>query len=438
MMGRLFWKIFLWFWLALALLNIAVGWGVKIYFEQSLGFDSKSLQTQVATIALAFEQGNKEKATQLLDDMTRGNKLPLFVVDEQGRDVLSRPLPRMLRHSIRSGNLDTTRLYTAQAQLPSGEIYHVVAPQKPIFRKYRTHTPIWLGFSITLVISTLVCYWLARYLSSPIRRLSHATRQLAEGNLNVRVGKIRRRDEIADLAQDFDVMAGKIQHLLGAQKQLLQDISHELRSPLARLQVALALARRNNSEHQEDYDRLGKDLDRLEQLIGEVLTLSSLETITYPTESVDLSSLVAAIVDDCDLEAKQKSCTINASVESAISLTGSRELLHRAVENILRNAIKFSSPNSSVEISLQKSRAGIEISVGDRGCGVPEESLTTMFEPFVRIDQARQHKPGGYGLGLAIASKAVALHKGNIFAENRDEGGLLVTIHLPQERIETV
>lgn len=430
-MGRLFWKIFLWFWLALALLNLAVGWGVKIYFEQTGDLDDRALQVQVMAVAVAFEQGDLDRARELLKAVTKENRRPVYVIDKQGHDVLGRPVPRFLTLSAASSNGNNERIYHARVTLPNGISYQVLAPRKPFFRGKFPHPPLWLALSITLVISTLVCYWLAKYLSNPIRLLSNATRQLSTGRLDVRVGRLKRRDELADLARDFDQMADKIQQLLNAQKQLLQDISHELRSPLARLQVALALARRNNFDNQTDYDRLGKDIDRLEVLIGEVLTLSRLDTVSYGKEAVDLSELVSNIVENCRIEASHKGCQIDASVEAGISIFGSGELLHRAVENILRNAIKFTADNTPIGVSLKREKETLVISVSDQGPGIPEGSEETLFEPFVRIDQARQHNTGGYGLGLAIARKAVELHDGHISARNLEQGGLKVTITLP-------
>lgn len=429
-MGRLFWKIFAWFWLALVLLNLAVGWGVKLYFEQTSTVDGRALQTQVDAIALAFEHGNPKRARTLLREFRAQNALPLFVVDSADTDVLQRPLPPSVRRFLRSGEA-SERLYHAQANLPDGHQYRVVALSKPPYRSRLSKAPVALALGITLVVSTLVCYLLAGYLSAPVRRLSTATRQLSEGKLEVRVGNLKRRDEIADLAVDFDRMADKIQQLLYAQKQLLQDISHELRSPLARMQVALALAQRKDTHHQADFDRIGKDLNRLETLIGEVLTLSRLDSVTYPRQEFDLDTLVATIVDDCQMEAGEKACRISSQLTPGLAIDGSPELLRRAIENVLRNAIKFTARESCVDLELRRCGKMARIAVGDRGPGIPEESKGTMFEAFVRIDPARQHKPGGYGLGLAIARKAVELHGGTIVADNREGGGLIVTITLP-------
>ncbi len=431
-MGRLFWKIFFWFWVALVLLNLSVGWGVKIYYDQIKEIDDRVLQAKVETIAEAFRSDNRSRARLLLKQAYKEYGTPIFVLNDRGEDFLGRPLPHFLRsEGTNTKHNQRHQSYRVDVTLPDGKQIKLVALYRPSWlREYRL-TPIWLGLVISLIISTLVCYALAKYLASPVQRLSSATRKLAEGNLDVRVGNIQRRDEIADLALDFDRMADKIQQLLGSQRQLLQDISHELRSPLARLQVALALVRRSDNEHQVEYDRIARNLDRLEELIGEVLTLSRLDTVTYTKERFDLAELASAIVRDCQLEVSAKSCTLHTDIAPALMIDGSPELLRRAVENVLRNAIKFSQEGSEVSIVAAAQNHHISIRVNDQGPGIPEESKDSVFEAFVRIDQARQHKPGGYGLGLAIAKKAIELHGGTIAAENRPEGGLSVVMHLP-------
>ena len=285
-MGRLFWKIFFWFWVALVLLNLGVGWGIKLYYGQIQQKDDRLLEEKVQEAARAFEAGEARRARRLLERTRRETDSAVFVVNDRGRDFLNRPLPRFVAEAVREQDSDDHRVYKQLVTLPDGDRLQLVALYRPSWLRSFRATPVGIVFGIILVISTLVCYWLARYLAGPIQRLSSATHQLAAGDLSVRVGEIKRRDEIADLAVDFDRMADKIQALLGAQRQLLQDISHELRSPLARLQVALALARRKDSERATDYDRIGRDLDRLEELIGEVLTLSRLDTVTYAREPV--------------------------------------------------------------------------------------------------------------------------------------------------------
>lgn len=431
-MGRLFWKIFLWFWLALALVNLAVGTGVKIYLEQTGHFGNEALQTQVSAIALAFEQGNFIKAKNLLVETSKQSKSPIFVLDERGRDILGRPLPPKVHFIRQNGSLENHRkLLYALTQLPNGRKLEVVAPKMHPPKGRLGGTPVWLALTITLLISTLVCYLLARYMSTPVRRLSRASHQLAQGNLDVRIDDTKRRDEIADLGKDFNLMASEIQSLLHTQKQLLQDVSHELRSPIARLRVALALARREVANKDQYLDRLDKDLDRLDSLVAEVLTLSQLNSVKHPKEDLNISQLTESIVKDCQFEAAQRDCVIKARIEPDVELYASPELLRRAIENIIRNALKFSPEKASIEVSLKSVESKIMIIVSDEGPGIPEDQTSKLFDPFVRLDSARGHAPGGYGLGLSIAKKAIEIHQGSISMENREQRGLRVLIELP-------
>jgi signal transduction histidine kinase len=435
-MGRLFWKIFLWFWLALALLNLAVGWGVKLYFEQADASTEQRLETQVNAIALALDQGDKTRAQRLARSLAAKNKWPIFVITPEGRDVLERPIPPRLASHIASGQFDSRFLYHAETEVSSGERYHIVARKRPPKRGHFGRAPLWIALSITLLVSTLVCYLLAKYLSKPVSNLSNATHQLAAGNLDVRIGPMKRRDEIADLAGDFDRMAEQLQSLVNSQKKLLQDVSHELRSPLARLQVALALAQRNDGDQQRYFDRLHRDIERLDFLIGEVLTLSRIDTVDYPKERFSISELCQEIVRDCALEAEQKQCRLMAEIEPGIEISGRSELLRRAIENILRNAIKFSPDDSLIAFSLARKDGWITTQVSDQGEGVPESDALNLFDAFARADTARDHSISGYGLGLSIAKKAVDLHRGTITLANRSPRGLVATIRLPvQEAI---
>lgn len=434
-MSRLFWKIFIWFWCALALLSLSIGWGVKVYVEQARPLSEQLPQAQVAAISLAFERGDTRKARNLLRELNKEIRFPIFVVNAQGEDILDRRLPHFVGRLLNHEGEGSKRLFVTEVHLPDGETYKVVAPRQQPFAE-NSNPPQWLGLSIALVISTLVCFWLARYLTAPIARLRNATHQLAGGQLSVRVGDLwGRKDEIADLATDFDKMADKIQELINGRQQLLRDVSHELRSPLARLQVALALARRIGNGENSYLDRIERDLLRLEELIGEVLALSRLETSVYTplNEAISLSELVREIVDDTSLEAGQKPCRLETGIEENIIFTGNGELLRRAIENIVRNAIKYTAVNTVVTVSLLRREDWLVIRVRDQGNGVAEQDIATIFEPFVRLDAAREHESGGYGLGLAIARKAVELHGGYITAFNCPDGpGFCIELSLPR------
>ncbi|MEW6490704.1 MAG: ATP-binding protein, partial [Thermodesulfobacteriota bacterium] len=292
-----------------------------------------------------------------------------------------------------------------------------------------------LGAALAVVLA--VSWFLARSLAAPIRELRRATRRLASGDLGARVGASlgNRTDETAELGRDFDRMAARIEELLEAQQRLLRDISHELRSPLARLGVALELARQKaGPQAAPPLDRIGREAERLNERIGQLLTLTRLEGAgELPArEEVDLAELVGEVARDADFEARARGCTVELEACEPARVVGVPELLRRAVENVVRNAVRFTAEGTAVAIRLrQPAPAGAHIEVCDRGPGLPEAALAEVFRPFYRVADARDRSSGGTGLGLAIAERAVRLHGGSIRAENRGEGGLRVTIELP-------
>jgi two-component system sensor histidine kinase CpxA len=272
-------------------------------------------------------------------------------------------------------------------------------------------------------------------------RLRTATRQLAAGDLTTRTGAPARvgRDEVAGLMRDFDAMAERIETLLKAQSRLLNDISHELRSPLARLNVALGLARqRAVTDNSDMLDRIEMEASRLNELIGRILTLARLEDgeQLVPQTPVPLGELVASVVEDAEFEAQARNCHVHAEIaENDWSVRGNASLLHSAVENVIRNAIRYTQEKSAVEVELRsEARGGVTeavLRVSDSGPGVPPGALGKLFEPFYRLDEARGRQTGGVGLGLAITERAVRFHGGKVSAYNRLKGGLTVEIRLP-------
>jgi two-component system sensor histidine kinase CpxA len=297
------------------------------------------------------------------------------------------------------------------------------------------------GLIIAIISSGLVCYLLSWSVSKPIVRLRAAARQLTAGDLTARSGApaSKRRDEIAGLMRDFDAMAERLELLVKAQSRLLNDISHELRSPLARLNVALGLARqRAGVESTDMLDRIELEASRLNELIGRILTLARLEDgeQRVPQIPVPLGELVASVAEDAEFEAQERHCHVRTVIpEGDWGVRGNDSLLHSAVENVVRNAIRYTQEGTSVEIELtsDKHNGGAEavLRVSDSGPGVPEDALGKLFEPFYRLDDARGRLTGGVGLGLAITERAVRFHGGKVSASNRAGGGLVVEIRLP-------
>jgi two-component system, OmpR family, sensor histidine kinase CpxA len=280
-----------------------------------------------------------------------------------------------------------------------------------------------------------VCYLLALYLTSPVKKLKSVVQQFAEGNLEVRMSPQlgNRRDELADLGREFDRMAERIAALISSQNRLLADISHELRSPLARLTVALELARKNtNSKGVAALDRIEMESERVNKLVGQLLALTRLESGAerVPPETVALDELVQQVIDDANYEALPQQKEVKALQLDPSRMRGSVELLRSGIENVVRNAIRYTMEGSAVEVSLTTRLDSALITVRDHGPGVPESELEHIFEPFYRIGEARERSSGGVGLGLSIAERTVKLHGGSIRAANAPDG-LLVTIELP-------
>jgi len=326
---------------------------------------------------------------------------------------------------------------------PSGKTYFVAIslPERPAAQnlvKGVTHGFLGWRLLILLAITAVVCYFLARSLTSPIGRLRRATRKFADGNLSTRIGnQIKGNNELAGLAHDFDEMAGKIETLVGAQKNLLRDISHELRSPLARLGIALELARQQESSTAQNkaLARIELEAERMNIMIGQLLNLTRLESgvNVVPVQKFDLQELLANLVEDANYEAKIRQCQVAYNAPEGAIYKGSQELLAQALENVIRNAVKYTADNTTVSVDLIEAAECWTIQVADHGPGVPEESLEKLFEPFYRVAAARDRQTGGTGIGLAIAERAIKLHSGTITAKNCSQGGLLIEITLPIE-----
>ena len=278
----------------------------------------------------------------------------------------------------------------------------------------------------------------AWYLAGPIRHMRQGLRRVALGQFDTRVLPLLggRRDELAELAEDFDRMAAQLQQLTHSRQQLLHDVSHELRSPLARMQAAIGLSRQDPLQAALLLERIERESGRLDELIEQLLTLHRLEAgaESWPLETMDLLDLLRAVADDADFEARAQSCQVQLHAEGTFVSKVHGELLYRAFENVVRNAVKYTAPGTSVDITVEvKARADqLVVRVSDRGPGVAEESRERMFEPFVRLEGSESVR--GAGLGLAIAQRAVEMTGGRIAASARPGGGLTMTILIPRTR----
>ena len=295
----------------------------------------------------------------------------------------------------------------------------------------------WIRLIVWLFVSAIICYLLARYLTTPIFKLGYATKELAEGNLSVRVSpKLgKRQDELSNLANDFDIMAERIEKLLTSQRNLLRDVSHELRSPLARLNVAVELCRQSlSSEEKKHLDRICLEAERLKELISEILTYNKINAGTVDLQIInfDLSDVIEEVVADANYECSGS--RVNIISNESFQIEGNYDYLRRAIENIIRNAIYHTPEESLIEVYTakitDKDQSLVCIIVRDHGKGIPEDALPLIFKPFFKIAASNQHKAGA-GLGLAISEVAVRFHNGKIRAKNAEDGGLIIEIILP-------
>jgi two-component system sensor histidine kinase CpxA len=293
---------------------------------------------------------------------------------------------------------------------------------------------------VAVIAAGLTWYGFFRHFTLPLRRLRKVTRHLAAGDLSARVGEglNRRRDEVAELGRDVDLMAERIEGLVGAHQRLIRDVSHELRSPLARLNVALELARQSaGPAHSAPFDRIERESDRLNELISQLLMLTKLENegSTIRRTDLDKGALVGEVAQDVDFEAKGNERGVVTAAYEPLLLIGNRELLRQALENLVRNAARYTATGTKVEISLSTKESGgrgwAHIEIRDYGPGVPESELSNIFRPFYRIGDARERQSGGAGVGLAIADRAVRLHGGSLRACNAPGGGLIMEMDLP-------
>jgi signal transduction histidine kinase len=452
-MHSLYWRIFLAFWVALAFIlvgTVTVAVNATAHRTDRPWVQRSQLYAQAAR---AFESGGAPALQSWLRSLPADPFTRTFVVGPDGDEMLGRPLPRWL-----SASPDPTAgpaeqpAGLAEAIAPIGGALVLVAAGGVVVGPVR-ESPRLFGelelpgvplaiLAIALIASAAVCYFLARYLAAPVDRLRLATRKMAAGDLDVRVlPALRARgDDLGLLAADLDAMAQRLRQLLEAKRQLLRDVSHELRSPLTRLQLALSLARREHSVADRYLARIACEADRLEQLIARTLKLVRLErpaSALIEQRNVDIGELLRNIASDVAIEADARGCLVNVQAPERLLVYGDAELLRSAFENVIRNAVRFSPAAAVVVVSArrvaqQHMADAVEIAVHDSGPGVPDKDLGLIFEPFYRVDAAREHQgAAGEGLGLAIAARALALHGGAISAHNMPGGGLAVVITLP-------
>jgi signal transduction histidine kinase len=335
------------------------------------------------------------------------------------------------------------RMRARTIRMRDGPDYAAVATLEGSFLSRLVSRPphtLWLHIAIAMSVSALVSLLLAAYVTAPLARIRRSTRRFAEGDLDARVGRLRfgRSAEIAALAAEFDGMAERIKALVESHRRLVRDVSHELRSPLARLRVALELGRGGEAPVTEAaFDRIELEADRLEGMLAQSLELSRLETSSDAAhDEIELDTLLEDVITNAAYEGAPRGRKVVLAERERLRLTGASDALHSAFENVIRNALAYTADGSTVSVRLARDpRADAAVvSVRDHGPGVPAAELARIFEPFYRTDSARTRSSGGTGLGLAIASRAIQRHRGSIVARNAEGGGLEVEIRVPLGR----
>jgi signal transduction histidine kinase len=453
----LFLKIFLSFWLAMVLVSgtlIASVVTTQSQFRAMRGdeFDRTVMPLMAARAADILDDHGMGALADFLTSLQTTLHWQAYLFDDEGKEILSQPSPpevdAMAISALQSvgTNIQTshgTKFAATRTTGSTGTHYVLVIGTHVESVADVLRAPIQVQIvraAAVLFIAGFVCFLLAKYITAPILQLRAATHRLATGNLSARVGEAagNRSDELAELSRDFDHMAEQIESLIFSQRRLIADISHELRSPLARLTVALGLTRLHaNPECSSSLDRIELEAGRLNTLIGSLLRLARLEggSEALERQQVDLDRLVAEVVADANFEAQSRKRQVRVTQTDACTIRGNQELLRRAIENVIRNAVNYTGEGTEVEIALQKvsnnGDTSAVVSVRDHGPGVPENALPDIFLPFYRVGDARDRSTGGSGLGLSITDRAVRLHGGNVRAINSPNGGLLIELHLP-------
>lgn len=467
-MGRLFWKFFLAFWLALLIAGVSVGTLVLFVHNQDETTHVNQAQIDehaagiIDILVLAAHYGGDKALTEAIKTLDHGPLPTFYAIDQSGLDILGRTVDSQLiadakrwqYHHQATGAVITIKTNKhqylvfavrsfppfskssatpfqatnsqKQGHHPPPDLMHQPLP-RPLFK--------WLFLIIGTLASLFFSAALAWYFFKPISYLRNAFKAVSNGDLTSKVSPVmaNRTDELADLGKSFDAMTGKIATLLKSQQRLLHDVSHEVRSPLARIQAAIGLAQQQPDKTNSMLNRIELESQRISDLVGELLILSKLESgaMTLQMTDFDFSDLVTSIINNAKFEAQAKQISVVYNEAAKLNYYGNRELLHRAIENIVRNALKFTPEHKTVIITLaiNETDKTVVVTVEDNGPGVAEQDLLAIFNPFFRSEHPFRHD--GIGLGLSIAHSAISAHGGIIHAQNRNESGLKFEIRLP-------
>ncbi len=376
----------------------------------------------------AYEAGGQARLAAFIARLDRLMGAQHYFLDPRARDLATGAVRSDLVQRVNgrwNQMIGTNVGMMVGSRTPDGR--YILIIEAPVRFEPWTFLPY---YGLIFLAVALLCWPLAMNIGSPLRALARTVDRFGQGDLSIRAQSTR-RDEIGALAASFDRMADRIETLLTAERRLLQDVSHELRSPLARLGFAAELVRTAPDQDQA-VARMRKEISRLSDLVGALLQMTRAEgdPASGERKPFPLDQLIAELVEDCSVEAAAHCCGIAFKSPGVVSMIGDPELMRRAIENVLRNAVQYSPEHSLVDVELEAASGTARISIRDRGPGVPDEQLARIFQPFFRVDDSRNGATGGMGLGLAIARRAVSLHHGGIEAKN-EQPGLRVTINVP-------
>jgi len=448
MRNRLFFKVFLGFWLV-SICILVTGVTATRYFDLLPNDGNRQGRPgpppeYLIRLMYSLQNASDEELPALVEKtQTRGN-VSLYLLNQRGEEILGKDTPPEAKQAAENlrGRKRRAFVESAQGRFLAHALYRREQGPLKVVAHFKSPGSVrdvllqssWFRLVIAVLLSGTLCYLATLLMTRRLATVSLVSRQLAQGNLEARI-PVRERggDEADDLARDFNVMADQLEQRIQAQRRLLQDVSHELRSPLARLKIAVAMAQDHPESTAQYLSRMDKETDRLNDLIDQLLTLQN--TAIVLDRHIDLVKLLEMVASDAQFEATTEQQLVqvmfHCDLQEAVIAT-SGDLLQKAFENIVRNAIKYTLPDTAVTISLQRKGSKYIITVTDEGPGVSDADLDNIFDAFYRIDQARGRDSGGYGLGLSISKQAIAQHHGSIVAINKAPG-LQITVSLPVE-----
>lgn len=455
-MPRLFLKVFFWFWATVIATGVAL---ILTFIIEPRSVPSRWHATLAETArysgTIAVETAERDgipATSAYLERLAHETHMTACLFDSEGRVLAGTrcmDFMGMTSHvAVSQASNFSMRYGIARVALvlrgESGRVYIFATelPAGPRAALGINRSAVILQWGVALLVSGLICLLLTRYLTTPTLRLQEMSKRLTAGDLSVRSGPelAQRQDEMGDLVRDFNAMASQIDQLVSRQRQLISEVSHELRSPLARLNVALDLGRERKG-NDPAFDQMQEDIRLLDEMIGRLLTIAKLDISEsqVPMADVDLTDLLSQICRNAEFESRESNGAIRLTSSGHCIVWGSAELLHSAIENVVRNAIRYTENGTAVEVRLEcersQSRTNVRLVVRDYGPGVPESELKNIFQPFYRVTEARDRQSGGAGLGLAIADRVVRIHGGTIRAENSSPHGLKIEIVLPQSPV---